>query len=359
MTRLLAQADAAALPLADKSVSLTFCSPPYMTARTYGIGAQRGCEDWITWMLTVIAECVRVTDGLVLVNCAGVTKDWCYLPGVEGLLYRWWQQGGICWRPAFWHRVGIPGSGGKQWFRADVEYVLAFVGKRGPIPFADNVANGHPPKWGPGGEMSNRTAGGQRINGDTHSVWGRTGHGGTMTADGTRDHRPRPSHRFGGGGTSFGRKPNGEKIAPAGQKLITRRSSNGQRDRKIIPVTHEGMHNQDQFYQEPVKANPGNLLKIIVGGGVMGHPLSHENEAPFPVDLPAWFIRSHSPPGGIVLDPFMGSGSTGQAAWQEGRKFVGFDLRMSQCELSRRRLSTPYAKRVKPPKAKAEEMLFG
>lgn len=163
----LLQGDAGRLPLADKSVDLVFGSPPYVDARSYGIGAQRDCQEWIDWMLTVTAEAVRVSRGLVLWVCAGVTRKWCYQPACEGLLYEWWKRGGRCWRPAFWHRVGIPGSGGKQWLRADIEYVLAFTGCKAAIPWADNTANGHPPKWAPGGEMSHRTEDGERVN-----AWG-------------------------------------------------------------------------------------------------------------------------------------------------------------------------------------------
>jgi DNA modification methylase len=47
---IIAQADATALPLADASVDLVFTSPPYVDARTYGIGAQRDCVEWIDWM---------------------------------------------------------------------------------------------------------------------------------------------------------------------------------------------------------------------------------------------------------------------------------------------------------------------
>ena len=41
-----------------------------------------------------------------------------------------------------------------------------------------------------------------------------------------------------------------------------------------------------------------------------------------PVDLMQWLCRLVTPPGGIVLDPFAGSGSTGEAAWREGFRCV-------------------------------------
>src|SRR5690606_32455931 len=41
-----------------------------------------------------------------------------------------------------------------------------------------------------------------------------------------------------------------------------------------------------------------------------------------PVDLMQWLCRLVTPPGGTVLDPFAGSGSTGEAAWREGFQCV-------------------------------------
>ncbi|MBZ9984956.1 site-specific DNA-methyltransferase [Mesorhizobium sp. BR-1-1-8] len=41
-----------------------------------------------------------------------------------------------------------------------------------------------------------------------------------------------------------------------------------------------------------------------------------------PVDLMQWLVRMVTPPGGVVLDPFAGSGSTGEAAWREGFRAI-------------------------------------
>lgn len=302
------QADAARLPFADGSVDLIIGSPPYADARTYGIGAQRKCQDWIDWMLQVTAEAVRVSRGLVLWVCAGVTRKHCYWPGPEGLLYEWWRRGGRCWRPAYWHRVGIPGSGGKQWLRADVEYVLAFTGCADYVPWADNTANGHPPKWAPGGDMSYRLGDGRRRN-----QWGgasKSAH--ERKANGERQDSKRPSH-----------------VVTTNKER--RRATSGHKNGDTI---------NGDGYLPPVLANPGCLIKgIKVGGGLMGHKLAHDNEAPYPQKLAEWFIRGWAPPAGLVLDPFSGSGTTVAAAIALGRRGIGCDLRFSQVALSNRRCS--------------------
>jgi hypothetical protein len=101
-------------------------------------------------------------------------------------------------------------------------------------------------------------------------------------------------------------------------------------------------------------ANPGNVIRATVGGGLMGSPLAHENEAPFPVALAEFFIKSFAPPGGLVLDCFSGSGTTGAGAVRHGRRLAGGDLRPPHVELSRHRideeLATPSAKAdAEPP----------
>ena len=47
--------------------------------------------------------------------------------------------------------------------------------------------------------------------------------------------------------------------------------------------------------------------------------------APFPVELPERFIQLYTYVGDVVLDPFLGSGSTAVAAVRTGRHYVGYD----------------------------------
>jgi DNA modification methylase len=70
----------------------------------------------------------------------------------------------------------------------------------------------------------------------------------------------------------------------------------------------------------------------------MGSPLAHENEAPYPEKLVEAFLLSYCPPGGIVLDPFCGSGTTMAVAQKHGRRWIGIDCRESQFNLSDRRI---------------------
>jgi DNA modification methylase len=57
-----------------------------------------------------------------------------------------------------------------------------------------------------------------------------------------------------------------------------------------------------------------------------------------PVALMRWLIRLVTPPGGIVLDPFLGSGTTGIAAALEGVRFVGIEQSPEYAQIARRRI---------------------
>jgi len=65
----------------------------------------------------------------------------------------------------------------------------------------------------------------------------------------------------------------------------------------------------------------------------VGHP------APFPVELPQRLIRLYTYLGDVVLDPFLGSGSTAVAAAQADRRYVGYDTDPEYIALAERRLA--------------------
>lgn len=65
----------------------------------------------------------------------------------------------------------------------------------------------------------------------------------------------------------------------------------------------------------------------------IGHP------APFPVELPHRLIKLYSYEGDVVLDPFVGSGTTCLAAIQNNRKYIGYDIKKEYIELAEKRIS--------------------
>ena len=67
-------------------------------------------------------------------------------------------------------------------------------------------------------------------------------------------------------------------------------------------------------------------------------PFKGSHFSTFPPDLIRPCILAGCPPGGIVLDPFFGSGTVGVVALQEGRHFIGIELNPEYCEMARERI---------------------
>lgn len=81
-------------------------------------------------------------------------------------------------------------------------------------------------------------------------------------------------------------------------------------------------------------AFPTNVLRLATECGNRSH------SATFPVDLPEWFINLFTKPGDIVLDPFIGSGTTAVAARRLGRHFVGMEIEPSYIAIAYERLQS-------------------
>ena len=75
-----------------------------------------------------------------------------------------------------------------------------------------------------------------------------------------------------------------------------------------------------------------NIWEIAVSQNKTIHP------AVFPYEIPYRHIKSWTNEGDVVLDPFMGSGTTGLAALDLGRKFIGIEMNKEYFELSKQRL---------------------
>lgn len=80
----------------------------------------------------------------------------------------------------------------------------------------------------------------------------------------------------------------------------------------------------------PAGRNPGDVWSI----GTKPFPGAHF--ATFPIELPRRCITAGCKPGGTMLDPFNGSGTTGQAAQQLGRRYVGIDISAEYLQLTMR-----------------------
>jgi DNA methylase len=271
---------------------LCVTSPPYTKARTYGIGAKRSPEQWVRWLRPIVVELCRVSR-IVALNISDQTKNWRYGAADIYLIADLLRLDGLQLGPApyAWVKPGVSGSGQDHYHRRNWEpvYVLARP-ENLPPRWSNNTAFGKPPKYGPGGEKSDRISAGTMVN-----QWGGKGLCDRVRRkNGRRPKKGRPSHSA---------------ASP-----------------RCAPV-------------DGVIANPGNVI-ATGNGNQVGHKLASENEAPMNLAVAERFVRWFCPPDGLVIDPFMGSGTTAHAAVKHGRRFAGCDVRPCQVELTGRRMET-------------------
>ena len=118
-----------------------------------------------------------------------------------------------------------------------------------------------------------------------------------------------------------------ERVVIAGKGRFDRALTPGQRLARGLPST--ATISRDEFLEATT-----DLWEIAPESATrVGHP------APFPVELPTRLIELYTYEGDLVLDPFLGSGSTAVAAVRTGRHFVGFDTDPAYVDRAERRIA--------------------
>jgi site-specific DNA-methyltransferase (cytosine-N4-specific) len=102
---------------------------------------------------------------------------------------------------------------------------------------------------------------------------------------------------------------------------------NGQQGTKLLGATGH-IHASNPAAYNPAGKNPGDVWTIATT------PFAAAHFATFPPELPRRCILAGCKPGGTVLDPFHGSGTTGMVARQLGRGYVGIELNREYIDLS-------------------------
>jgi DNA modification methylase len=103
-------------------------------------------------------------------------------------------------------------------------------------------------------------------------------------------------------------------------------------------LIHDGSEEISQVF--PVDAGGFSAGRIFYQAKASKEDRGAGNNHPTvkPTDLMRYLCRLITPNGGTVLDPFMGSGSTGKAALQEGFSFIGIEKESAYFDLAQRRL---------------------
>ena len=102
-----------------------------------------------------------------------------------------------------------------------------------------------------------------------------------------------------------------------------------------------GTGQKDRWSNEPVTDEKlrGNIWYFATGtGGTTNDLIAFNHPAIFPEKLVRDHLLSWSNEGDIVLDPFMGSGTTAKVARALGRHYIGFEISAEYCDIIRQRL---------------------
>ncbi|MBC6936052.1 MAG: site-specific DNA-methyltransferase [Chloroflexi bacterium] len=120
---------------------------------------------------------------------------------------------------------------------------------------------------------------------------------------------------------------------PIGDWVDSRLKNLGKNDlSRHNSVNNSGFGRNISSWVDKKTVLPTNVLSLAVVGKNKGHP------AVFPVDLPLFFIKLLCPEGGLVVDPFGGSGTTGLAALTLGLRSVLIDNNADYVEEAIKRL---------------------
>ena len=118
-----------------------------------------------------------------------------------------------------------------------------------------------------------------------------------------------------------------ERVIIASKARFDRAVSRPMREQRGLP--HASTIETDEFLEATI-----DVWEMPSASATrVGHP------APFPVDLPRRLIELYTYEDDLVIDPFMGSGTTAVAAVETGRHYVGFDTEQTYIDLANQRIA--------------------
>jgi hypothetical protein len=258
-----------------QSVDLICGSPPYEAQRKYDeIDFKLQGQEWVDWMVEVVQASLKVCHGMVVYVVGHGVQENYQWSATPALLLADLHRAGVCLR-------------NPKWFHR-----VGISGSSGPDDFRKDVE---------------------------FIVCATAKRGRLPWSDNTACGQP---WKYQPGGPRSHRAQDGRRVV----EHCFQQNGKGDAVTKKVRRTLKDI------------ANPGDLISGSVGGGRMGSNIAHETDAPYPEWLPGRFIRSWCPSGGVVFDPFVGSGTTVAVALKYGRRFIGCDLRRSQIRLTERRI---------------------
>jgi len=111
-----------------------------------------------------------------------------------------------------------------------------------------------------------------------------------------------------------------------------------QRMKKPLKKRYARTENDTDEYKDWAPNPKGALPTTLVNISSESKRIADTHVAVYPIELVKYFIKGSTDKGDVVLDPFMGTGTTGVASKQLGRNYIGFDLQQDYINLANSRI---------------------
>jgi len=298
--------------LSDNSVNLIITSPPYATQRNSTYGGIHP-DKYVEWFLPRAAELKRVLapDGTFILNIKEHVHQGERHPYVMDLVRALREQGWLWTEEFIWHkRNSTPGKWPNR-FRDAWEHLFQFNLQRKFKMHQEEVMV-------PVGD------------------WAKT----RFQNLSAKEHERQTSATGSGYGRTLSKCKDRTQVYPA--NVLTPAFSI---EDELAEVAQFGVELEAQLTALSVYREQLESGKIPDGGAPGGNVLfrptecgNKDHSAVFPLAIPRWFIKLFTSKGDTVLDPFLGSGTTGVGSAQLGRHFVGVEIDGHYLDNARTRL---------------------
>ena len=346
--------------IGDKTIQMTVTSPPYFNLRTYTdsekeIGKEQTVDEYINNLKNIFLEVLRVTkeDGSCYVNIADTYgKNGSLLCVPDKFKLMMISLGWVCRNEIIWHKPNAMPSSAKNRFTNDYEKIYFFTKKR---KYKFNTQYEERLSKVPNKNKKRGTSKYLDIEHETKHRQGMNKERGSKLIE-TRKELP-PQDFF----VSFLRSRTSIKELCENTDLKKstiehwfRRDTTGfsypsvenwnaikylidDWSKDFFKIDY-GLTEVSYEYDDVNKnAHKGRIQRTL--WSIPTKKLKEKHFAPYPKELIETPIKASTDENDIVLDPFMGSGTTGVVALNLNRKFLGFEISEEYCEIAQERIN--------------------
>ena len=344
--------------LPDKCIDMVITSPPYFNLRDYGtigeIGSETDYNEYINNLITVFTEIYRVLkdDGSCWVNIDDVYNNQSLLGIPDRFKIKMLESGWLCRNEIIWHKPNAMPSSAKTRFNNDYEKLFFFT-KKNKYFFETQYEplKSAPPKKGNGIYQETKYKNSEQ---ESSVRQGMNKQRGTKIIY-LRKNLPEQQLfvNFMRSRTTIDTIVENSELKKSKVEHWFRRDEVGfaypsaedwNNIKWLVDDWSEEFKKID-YQLNDITIETDDILKNVSNGRIKRavwtistKPFKGCHYAPYPESLIETPIKACCPVNGIVLDPFIGSGTTAVVAKKLNRNYIGFDLSKEYCEIAAKRI---------------------